>query len=133
MAETEPKKESRHTTPLRQSEVERGLAKIWADVLERDEVDADINFFDLGGDSVAAARVLSRMREAFDVELPLRTLFENPTVSGLALHIRKAQTGYLAKKPDDVLTVLHEVESIAEDEATQALADAPTNSRTPTC
>jgi acyl carrier protein len=63
------------------------LAGIWAEVLRIDKVGIHDNFFDLGGHSLLATRVASRMREAFRIELPLRALFEMPTVASLSDHI----------------------------------------------
>ncbi len=67
-----------------EGDVQEGLAAIWAQVLRVERVGALDNFFELGGHSLMATQVLSRVQEAFGVELPLRAVFNSPTVVGLA-------------------------------------------------
>jgi len=70
--------------------VEEMLAGIWAEVLGVETVGIHDNFFELGGHSLLATRVISQVRQVFEVELPLRRLFEEPTVAGLAKDIERA-------------------------------------------
>jgi amino acid adenylation domain-containing protein len=64
--------------------VEQVLAGVWNEVLGRDRIGVLDNFFDLGGHSLRAAKVVSRIRSVFRVDLSIKHLFENPTVAGLA-------------------------------------------------
>jgi acyl transferase domain-containing protein/acyl carrier protein len=67
--------------------IERGIADIWQELLGVDPVGIHDSFFELGGHSLLGTQVGARVREAFQVELPLRALFETPTVAGLALAV----------------------------------------------
>jgi amino acid adenylation domain-containing protein len=64
--------------------VEEMLAGIWMEVLKIERVGVHDNFFDLGGHSLLATQVISRIRGAFQLDIPLRALFEDPTVEALA-------------------------------------------------
>ncbi len=71
--------------------VEEILAGIWAELLGRERVGATDHFFDLGGHSLLATQVMSRLRSAFDVDMPLRDLFEAPTLADLAARVEAAR------------------------------------------
>ena len=73
--------------------VEEEVASVWGAVLGLDRVGAHDSFFDIGGHSLLATQVISRLREVFGVEIPLRTLFEAPTVAGLAERIEAIRRG----------------------------------------
>lgn len=73
------------------NESEEVVARIWVEVLQLKQVGVFDNFFDLGGHSLLVTQVISRVREAFQVELPLRSLFESYTVAGLCEAIKKAR------------------------------------------
>jgi FkbH-like protein len=66
---------------------EEMLARIWAEVLGVEQVGVYDNFFELGGHSLQAIQVISRVREAFCVDLPVSRLFEEPTIAGVAERI----------------------------------------------
>ncbi len=72
------------------------LASIWADILKLDKVGVESNFFDLGGHSLLATQVISRISDAFDVEVQLKDLFESPTIASIVQIIngkRKEDSG----------------------------------------
>jgi amino acid adenylation domain-containing protein len=94
--------------------VETELAGIWGSMLKLEAVGVHDNFFDLGGHSLLATQVISRMRTAFQLEIPLRALFESPTVAELAGRIEH----YAQLERADLLA---ELEALSEDEAERLL------------
>jgi amino acid adenylation domain-containing protein len=78
------------------------LAAIWAEVLCRDRIGRDEDFFVLGGHSLLATQVVSRVREAFAIELPLRDLFTTPTVRALAAQLDAGRRELAAVRPGKV-------------------------------
>jgi acyl carrier protein/NRPS condensation-like uncharacterized protein len=75
------------------------VASIWEQVLKRNGITRDASFFELGGHSLLATQVVSRVRNIFDVDLPLRTLFEKPTVAGLAEEINSIRSSETEFRP----------------------------------
>jgi amino acid adenylation domain-containing protein len=84
-------------------QLEEMLVEIWASVLGVERVGVHDNFFDLGGHSLLAAQVLSRVQKAFKTEIPLRLLFEFPTVAGFAKQIAAIRQDDLATPPSFAL------------------------------
>jgi amino acid adenylation domain-containing protein len=72
------------------TEIEELLVHLWADVLHCDAASVHGNFFELGGHSLLATRLISRVCAAFHVDIPLRTLFEGPTVAAMARAVESA-------------------------------------------
>ena len=79
---TRARKESEYVAP--RNDMERRIAEIWQVILEVPQIGIHDTFFSLGGHSLMAIRVVARMRKEFQVEVPLRLLFEHPTVAMLA-------------------------------------------------
>jgi acyl carrier protein len=72
--------------------VQEALAEIWAELLGLDEIGVDEDFFELGGSSLLATRAVTRIRETLGVEVRIATMFDEPTIEGLARSI-EAQLG----------------------------------------
>ncbi|HXO22566.1 MAG TPA: amino acid adenylation domain-containing protein [Thermoanaerobaculia bacterium] len=79
--------------------VEELLAGIWSEVLRAERIGARDSFFDLGGHSLLALQVVSRLRERCGLEVPVRALFEAPTLAGLARWIAAAEVGVRRELP----------------------------------
>lgn len=99
--------------------VQGKVAEIWCTVLQRSEVGLHDNFFELGGHSLLATQIIARLRSAFDVPVPLRAIFEAPTVAGLAQAVK--QHGAEAAEQEDIAKILSEVEGLSEEEARSLL------------
>jgi len=98
-----------------QTPVEVQLAKIWGELLDIDRVGINDNFFDLGGHSLTASRVISRVIQTFQLELPVKLLFDSPTVAEMASVIAANQAKLATK--DELERMLSEVETMSDEEA----------------
>jgi acyl carrier protein len=73
-------------------EIEEKIANCWRDLLKIDRLGIDDNFFELGGHSLLATQAVSRLREMFTMPLALRSIFDAPTVVGMAEVVRDASS-----------------------------------------
>jgi acyl carrier protein len=89
------RKQSSYQAP--ESEMDSHLAKIWSDVLNVEKVGIDDDFFALGGNSLQAAQIIAQIRSHYQIEVPVKSLFTEPTISALSLLITQkisaGQTG----------------------------------------
>jgi amino acid adenylation domain-containing protein len=72
--------------------VEEAIAAIWSELLGVESVSRNVSFFELGGHSLLATRAMARLRPLFGIDLPLATLFEEPTVAGLARAVARGRS-----------------------------------------
>ncbi|UFJ41460.1 amino acid adenylation domain-containing protein [Brevibacillus humidisoli] len=104
--------EDRYVAP--RTPLEQELASIWGQVLGYERVGVDDHFMEQGGHSLLATQLISRIRKAYQIELPLRTLFEAPTLGQLAEKVEMA----LKPQPDDELgDLLNQLEQLSDEEA----------------
>jgi acyl carrier protein len=92
--------------------VEEALVTIWAEILSVERVSVHDNFFHLGGHSLLATQLISRVRDSFQVELPLRTIFETATVSGMSVAILQRRAEEVGG--DEMVQMLAEIEQLSE-------------------
>ncbi len=107
-----------YATPRTPLEIE--LAQMWADVLGIETIGLNDNFFDLGGHSLLATQLIARIRNVYQVELPLHRLFEAPTIANLATAI----TQNLAEQEqnEELTQLLTELDGLSAEEVQQLLA-----------
>lgn len=112
VARLSPSKSEKQREP--QNELEEQILQIWRQVLGNSQVGVEDNFFDLGGHSLLATQVVARLQRMLQVEVPLRSLFENPTVATLATAIVQKY----AEQIDDatLMQIMAEVEQTSDDE-----------------
>lgn len=115
-----PEMDSPYAPPGTRREEE--VAKIWGQVLWLDRIGIHDNFFDLGGDSLAATKILSQIFKQFQIEIPLRALFESPTVAAMAAAIDEHRGKELDER--DLERILTELESLSHEEAQSRLNES---------
>ena len=99
--------------------IEQMLADIWAEVLLLPKVGINDQFLDLGGHSLAASQLISRVTQRFQLDLSLKKLFDAPTVVDMAIIITQHQANRLSEAA--LLQMMHTVEAMTETEAQEQL------------
>ncbi|HEY0603974.1 MAG TPA: amino acid adenylation domain-containing protein [Herpetosiphonaceae bacterium] len=85
--------------------VEEVLAEVWGRVLDLERIGVYDNFFEMGGHSLLATQVMARVTSTFDVDLPLRVLFDHATISGLAAQVESARENAQGRSSPPVVPV----------------------------
>jgi amino acid adenylation domain-containing protein len=99
---------------------EERLAEIWSEVLQKDRISVHDDFFELGGHSLFAIQIISRIRNAFRVQLPLFSFLEAPTIADVALKI--ADCPVTETEEEEMERLLRELDGISDAEAEKLLA-----------
>jgi acyl carrier protein len=103
---TRPELSTAYVAP--RSELEETLVDVWKELLDLEQIGVLDDFFELGGDSLTATRLLAHIRSMFEIELPIAGLFEGRTIAGLAEIVET--------------TLIAEIEALSEEDAQRLLA-----------
>ncbi|MFL5589569.1 MAG: amino acid adenylation domain-containing protein [Ktedonobacteraceae bacterium] len=107
--------------PASQTPIEEMLAEMWAEVLGVRQVGRQANFFELGGHSLLATQLISRVRSRFQIDVPLRALFEAPTLAGLADSLPKYET--MPGRTEAIARLYIKVNAMSTEELEKVLKD----------
>lgn len=120
--------EARHDRPelpyeyvAPQNELQEEIAAVWRKLLGIQNIGINDNFFDLGGNSLMGTQLISELRAKFQVELPLRALFEDPTISGVAKIIEQETETKETPALDQVGDLLEQLKSMSDEQAAELL------------
>ncbi|WP_435824335.1 phosphopantetheine-binding protein [Microbispora amethystogenes] len=88
-----------YTVP--RTQIEETVADVWSELLQLERVGAHDDFFLLGGDSLMAMRAVVHLRRAFELDLPIRLIFDHPSVAGTALVIEDRLLSEFEEMPEE--------------------------------
>ncbi|MHB2147702.1 type I polyketide synthase [Calditrichota bacterium LG25] len=104
-----------------QNELQEEIAAVWRKLLGIQNIGINDNFFDLGGNSLMGTQLISELRAKFQVELPLRALFEDATISGVAKIIEQETAQKESAPIDQVENLLEQLKSMSDEQAAELL------------
>ena len=120
--DTESARDRESTYVAPRTSVEQFLVDCWNDLLQVDKISINDNFFDLGGHSLTATQLVSRIRDQFGLEMPLFRIFERPTIELLALEIIQRQASQ--EEESELEAMLSELEALSEKDSEELLSGA---------
>ncbi|HEY6807004.1 MAG TPA: beta-ketoacyl synthase N-terminal-like domain-containing protein [Pyrinomonadaceae bacterium] len=103
-----------------QTEFESRLTELWKEVFALEQISVDADFFELGGNSLTGLQLISRVRKTFDIDLPMRSFFEAPTIAGLARLIEEKINGE-EEDFSELEELLKEIEGMSPEELKASL------------
>ncbi len=106
-----------------ETDLQKQIAGIWQKLLGISRIGIYDDFFDLGGNSLMGTQLISELRAEFQVELPLRSLFEDPTISGVAKIIEAEKEKTQDIPVDEISQMLEQLENLSEEEARKILEE----------
>ena len=106
-----------------ETDLQKQVAAEWQKLLGIEPIGIYDDFFDLGGNSLLGTQLIAKMRETFQIDVPLRSLFEDPTVSGVAKVIEEAKAKAEDSDLGKVADLLQKVENMSEEEVAKLLKD----------
>ncbi len=99
--------------------IERQLADIWQELLGIEPIGIHDDFFDLGGDSLLGTQIISRVRDRFDLDLPVKSLFSEPTIAGLSKLMEELRIEHADDKT--LASLIDQLEKMPDEEVKKLL------------
>ncbi|NOX88826.1 MAG: SDR family oxidoreductase [Calditrichaeota bacterium] len=112
-----------------ETDLQKEIAQVWQKLLGIQSIGIYDNFFDLGGNSLMGTQLISELRDLFKVELPIRSLFEDPTISGVAKIIEEEQQKSAGAPVDQLGEMLEKLQSMSDEEAAELLRQKKQNNK----
>jgi acyl carrier protein len=108
-----------HNAPITPTEL--AIAQYWAEILGLNKVGINDNFFEQGGHSLLATQLIAHLREHYHLEIPLRSIFDHPTISSLAIYLDSLGANSIVETDFELL--LAQLEQMPDEEVRKRLAE----------